>query len=382
MDVTKLKQNVFVQFFFGFTFLVSGLLINVIQLLMVPLWYLGNKVDYRTAIRILNTSYWTIIPSVAQWWANLHVDAYCTPETFYLLGKEPAIITMNHRGELDWVVSWIMCDYAQILGNAKCFVKKVIRYVPCIGWSFWMSEFICLKRSLEHDKRKIDEGLKNLGTFKENFWLLIFCEGTRFTKAKHEKSVEFAKKKNLPQLKHHLLPRTKGFTIACNGLRTTATCVYDVTVAWHDQIELTLHDMVMGKPCTNSCLIRRIPIEDVPKDESASSEFLHQIYREKDVLCDFHMANNRFPTVEEAKEMKIQYYDDVECRTIRRKKRNLCLLVSWFGLSSYFLYLLATVFVSNMSFWSITFFLTGVAIVAGLFYMMMQAGKPQSSYGA
>jgi lysophosphatidic acid acyltransferase/lysophosphatidylinositol acyltransferase len=48
---------------------------------------------------------------------------------------------------------------------------------------------------------------------------LLFCEGTRFTKSKHEQSLKIAKEKGLPQLKHHLLPRTKGFSLLARGAR-------------------------------------------------------------------------------------------------------------------------------------------------------------------
>ena len=45
----------------------------------------------------------------------------------------------------------------------------------------------------------------------------MFCEGTRFTKEKHEESMKVAREKGLPQLKHHLLPRTKGFSLLAKG---------------------------------------------------------------------------------------------------------------------------------------------------------------------
>ena len=55
--------------------------------------------------------------------------------------------------------------------------------------------------------------------------LLLFCEGTRFTEAKHKASMEVARKKGLPVLKHHLLPRTKGFVLSVNGLKGTGICM-------------------------------------------------------------------------------------------------------------------------------------------------------------
>lgn len=41
----------------------------------------------------------------------------------------------------------------------------------------------------------------------------MFPEGTRFTQEKYEASMEVAREKGLPLLKHHLLPRTKGFVV-------------------------------------------------------------------------------------------------------------------------------------------------------------------------
>ena len=43
--------------------------------------------------------------------------------------------------------------------------------------------------------------------------MTLFCEGTRFTETKHEESMKVAASKGLPLLKHHLLPRTKAFSL-------------------------------------------------------------------------------------------------------------------------------------------------------------------------
>lgn len=48
---------------------------------------------------------------------------------------------------------------------------------------------------------------------------LIHCEGTRFTEKKHQISMQVAQAKGLPSLKHHLLPRTKGFAVTVRSLR-------------------------------------------------------------------------------------------------------------------------------------------------------------------
>ena len=61
--------------------------------------------------------------------------------------------------------------------------------------------------------------VSNVTCFPFVFQLLLFCEGTRFTDAKHKASMEFAKKNGLPELKHHLLPRTKGFVLSMKGVK-------------------------------------------------------------------------------------------------------------------------------------------------------------------
>ena len=48
----------------------------------------------------------------------------------------------------------------------------------------------------------------------------MFCEGTRFTVEKHAKSVEYAREKGYRELKHHLVPRVKGFSILAQQLKT------------------------------------------------------------------------------------------------------------------------------------------------------------------
>ena len=44
----------------------------------------------------------------------------------------------------------------------------------------------------------------------------IFSEATRFTPEKHAESMRVAREKGLPELKYHLLPRTKGFYLVAS----------------------------------------------------------------------------------------------------------------------------------------------------------------------
>jgi hypothetical protein len=45
------------------------------------------------------------------------------------------------------------------------------------------------------------------------------CEGTRFTEQKRQQSMKYAKEKQLPELKYHILPRTRGLTLILQGAK-------------------------------------------------------------------------------------------------------------------------------------------------------------------
>lgn len=52
--------------------------------------------------------------------------------------------------------------------------------------------------------------------------LCVFAEGTRYTKEKHEANLIYARENGLPELKHLLLPRTKGFTFLMKQLKDSS----------------------------------------------------------------------------------------------------------------------------------------------------------------
>ena len=43
---------------------------------------------------------------------------------------------MKQTSELDWLFGWMVADRAACLGNARVFVKKILKYVPVVGWAW------------------------------------------------------------------------------------------------------------------------------------------------------------------------------------------------------------------------------------------------------
>lgn len=95
--------------------------------------------------------------------------------------------------------------------------------------------------------------------------------------------MKVAREKGLPELKHHLLPRTKGFTMLNQGAAGRVNAIYDLTIGIQDTDghKPNLNAIRNGIPFKGEMFVRRIPMSDVPQDEAGSAEFIHKLYREK-----------------------------------------------------------------------------------------------------
>uniref|UniRef100_A0A667X916 1-acylglycerol-3-phosphate O-acyltransferase 3 n=1 Tax=Myripristis murdjan TaxID=586833 RepID=A0A667X916_9TELE len=206
------KESFAIQLLLGLVFVTSGLAINLIQLLTCLLWPI-NKQLYRRINTRLAYSLWSQLVMLLEWWSGtectLFVDQSSTAEK---LGKEHAIIILNHNYEIDFLCGWTMAERCGVLGSSKVLAKHELLKVPLIGWTWYFLEVVFCKRKWEEDRKAVTNGLNQLKDYPENMWVLLYCEGTRFTEKKHQISMEVADSKGLPRLKYHLLPRTKGFT--------------------------------------------------------------------------------------------------------------------------------------------------------------------------
>lgn len=209
------------------------------------------------------------------------------------LGNEHNFTLMNHTYEIDWLVGWVVIDRFATLGNARGFVKNVIKYIPIAGWFFGLAEHIFLQRNFDKDKTVIENRIKDIMNYPDTAWPVMTAEGTRFTKAKHDASIKFAKEKGIEALKHHLIPRAKGF-ITCVPIMKKYNCpaVLNVQLTFHsdEQTKPTLANLLRGKKVVAHVYIERIPMAKV----EATSEYLQKIYREKDELQESFLNYGNF----------------------------------------------------------------------------------------
>lgn len=138
------------------------------------------------------------------------------------------------------------------------------------------------------------------------FQLLLNAEGTRFTESKHEASIKFARDRGMPELKHHLIPRSKGFTASLPYLKNKCPGLYDIQLAFKadEQYKPTVANLLHGRPVNGYMHVRRIDMKSIPDSEEEASEWLQNLFREKDELQEsFHkhgdfFTGSRFKRVE------------------------------------------------------------------------------------
>jgi len=155
--------------------------------------------------------------------------------------------------------------------------------------------FIFLDRNWNTDEKKLHSGLASLQSEPiQPFWLLIFPEGHRMSASKLEDSNAFAKKKDLPQLKNVMFPRVKGFSVSYLQLSKSIDAVYDLTLA-HTKTPDYFWKLLSGAQQVEChMLIRRFELKSIPKDEKALSEFLFQLFIDKEKAIEAFKRTGKF----------------------------------------------------------------------------------------
>lgn len=96
--------------------------------------------------------------------------------------------------------------------------------------------------------------------------------------------MKFAREKGLPELKHHLSPRTKGFFASLPSMDGKIDAVYDIVLSYkpNEEIKPTMTNLLHGKKgVTAYFYMKRIPMNEVPKDEEKAAKFLHDMFVRK-----------------------------------------------------------------------------------------------------
>lgn len=267
-------------------------------------------------------SFYSQLVFLADWWSGSTLYVYISDEDMKYCGKEHVLLLMNHTYEVDWLMGWMFCDKVGVLGNCKAYAKKVIQYIPTVGWSWKFAEFVFLERSFEKDKEIIGRQIKEIMDYPDPVWLLLNAEGTRFTEKKHEASVKFARDRGMVELKHHLIPRTKGFTASLPYLRGKCSILgIQLGIDKQSPIKPSIFNILNGKPIIGHMHVHRIPTESLPENEEEAAEWLQEFFREKDQMQEsFHKHGDFFTGTNVTRKVPIK---------LQPRLQSLCNMLAW-----------------------------------------------------
>uniref|UniRef100_A0A1I7XHP3 PlsC domain-containing protein n=1 Tax=Heterorhabditis bacteriophora TaxID=37862 RepID=A0A1I7XHP3_HETBA len=110
--------------------------------------------------------------------------------------SESVLVLANHQSNVDWAVMVMLAARQGKLGSDAGFrvmVKQAIHYVPLFGWyifqvnNFVFHGYIYVRRFGDFVGGPVLRQLKWLDSLDEKFWLLVFPEGTRYSRMKMDK---------------------------------------------------------------------------------------------------------------------------------------------------------------------------------------------------
>ncbi|KAL9252046.1 1-acyl-sn-glycerol-3-phosphate acyltransferase 2-like protein [Drosera capensis] len=279
----------------SFVFILSGLVINLIQATCFLVVRPVSKRLYRRMVRAMSELLWLQLVCIVDWWAGVKVQVFADPETARMMGKEHALCVSNHRSDIDWLVGWVAGDRSGCLGSTLGIIKKSSRYLPALGWSMWFSEFVFVERSWDKDENTLKEGLQRFEDYPLPFWFAVYAEGTRFTKAKLIAAQEYAASAGLPIPRNVLIPRTKGFVAAVRHMRSFVPAIYDVTVAIPKTLPPpTALSLIKRQPSVAHIRFKRYSMKDLPESDEEIAQWCRDLYVSKDSLLDKHAAEDTF----------------------------------------------------------------------------------------
>jgi len=296
--------------------LLSGMMaISATQFLGAPLKMLDPEF-YNAYMAFTKQSFGVLITTMTQWWSPTVVKVSGDRSIPKQLFKRPdgsleckfpsrLVMMANHQLYTDWLYLWWVSYTNNMHGYIYIILKESLKNIPIIGWGCQFYNFIFLKRDWEADKKSFEEHLDRLSDVNKPMWLLIFPEGTNLAKSTKEKSRQWAKKTGLVDMKHQLLPRSKGLQFCLKNLRNTTEWLYDCTVGYEGippgqfgQDIFTLRSsMFEGRPPKSVNMhFRRFKISEIPIDDDKAFEvWLRNRWREKDYLLEHFVRYNTFP---------------------------------------------------------------------------------------
>lgn len=267
-------------------FVIISLIANLLLIFTLPILPFSRK-SFQTLNKWLVTFWW----SFGSWILDLAGFHYTIVGDSFR-SDESAVIICNHRSMLDIPAIAHLARIRRRLTDIKWVVKEEVKYLPGLGLGLMVIGSLFLKRNWTRDRERIQSAFKRITGQGDPFLLVLFPEGTRFSKVKVEsaKAVRHFSMRNMKRFSHVLFPKLKGFVAAVQLLRSNIDAIYDITIIYPREGTLG-KDYFLGKLESVTIHIKRTDIKELPEDEASLGEWLVEAFRQKEEL--FQEFKNR-----------------------------------------------------------------------------------------
>lgn len=242
-------------------FLWCCILIVATQILGAPLYFVKKRWFY--AYMAMTKQFFGItITALTEWFSPtpVRISGDVSMQGQFSLLKDGRVISKfpdrlvliaNHQVYTDWLYLWWVTYTNNMHGHIYIILKESLKYIPLIGQGMMMYGFIFMARKWVEDKPRLQHRLQRLKKtcavtpdglpIFNPMWLLIFPEGTNYTRNTKKRSEDFCTKQGITPPKHVLLPRSTGLFFCLQQLRGTVDYVYDCTVGYEGPPYVTLY---------------------------------------------------------------------------------------------------------------------------------------------
>ncbi|XP_074026786.1 lysocardiolipin acyltransferase 1 isoform X2 [Leptinotarsa decemlineata] len=215
---------------------------------------------------------------------------------------EISVLLMNHRTRTDWNFFWptvyhCIIGKGKLTHSTKFVLKDVIRHIPGPGWVMQLACFVYIKRCWILDKKILLKYIDYVSDLSYKHSLLVFPEGTDFTRETKISSDKFAERNNIQKYDHVLHPRTTGFVYLTQQLllKNSLDAVYDVTLVYPDTVPQTEKLLLKGQfPKEVKVHFVRYPKTILPTSEDGLREFLEKKWSDKEKTLKEYRATGHF----------------------------------------------------------------------------------------
>lgn len=251
------------------------LVLNGLQMLTIVLRPF-SMTSFRACNRALAASWWGMAVTL---WKAIGVEVAYSGDS--IPRRENAVVFSNHQCMPDILIQLDFARRQGMLENLKWMAKAPLRKLPGIGWGLSFLDTVFLRRTWADDEANIRATFARITENRLPFWLMIFPEGTRLTPQKLKRSQNYAEKRGLPVYRHVMLPRTKGFSAAVQGLGAQAQAVYDLTLAFEGMAP-SIWGFFRGDCLRVHLHVERFSVESLPADENALGAWLQGRFATKE----------------------------------------------------------------------------------------------------